>query len=72
MGLAPGDFTGDDEQDDVYEISILSVEQCKSDDGYNLSEPVVGFTCENILYRAWKECKSPFHFPTTLSCPRYL
>lgn len=56
---------GDHEQDDVYEISIFSVEQCKPDDGYNPPEPVPGFKCEDILYRAWKDSKSPFHFSNT-------
>ncbi len=59
---------GDHEQDDVYEISIFSVEQCKPDDGYNPPEPVPRFKCEDILYRAWKDCKSPFHFSNTQPC----
>ena len=68
LGLLIEDYMGDNEQDDVYEISIFSVDQCKPDDGYNPPEPVPGFKCEDILYWAWKDCKSPFHFSNTQPC----
>lgn len=68
LGVEIEDYTGNNKEDDVYEISIFSVEQCKPDDGYNLPEPVPGFKCKDILYRAWKDCKSPFHFSNTEPC----
>ena len=43
-------------QDDVYDITIKSVDKCNPAHGNNLAEPVPGSTCEDILKNAWKNC----------------
>ena len=60
-GLATVDIAfdyPDDEgnQDDVYDITIKSVDECSPAHGNNLAEPVPGSTCEDILNNAWKNC----------------
>lgn len=60
-----GDYKGGDKPawDDVYDITILSVDRCKPTDGFNLPEPVVGHSCSDVLYHAWKDCEcSPLIF----------
>lgn len=50
------DYTGTDSQDDVYDFTITSVDKCSPNGGFNLSEPVAGHKCSDILYHAWKDC----------------
>ncbi len=52
------DYTGNHNDDDVYDIKITSVDKCAANGGYNLAEPVPKFKCYDILYNAWKNCES--------------
>lgn len=54
-----GDYEGGNKKarDDVYDITILSVDRCQPTDGFNLPEPVVGHRCNDVLYHAWKDCE---------------
>lgn len=54
-----GDYKGGNKEarDDVYDITILSVDRCQPTDGFNLPEPVVGHRCSDVLYHAWKDCE---------------
>ncbi|KAI4208869.1 MAG: hypothetical protein LQ351_008134 [Letrouitia transgressa] len=45
-------------QDDVYDITIKSVDKCTPAHGNNLAAPVPGSTCEDILNNAWKNCNN--------------
>lgn len=51
-----------DRKDDIYDFKLNSVAHCPAKDGYNLKEPVKGFKCEDILFSAWRNCKSFFSF----------
>lgn len=52
------DWTRDDSQDDVYTVSVKSVQDCPvPDGGFNLAEPVSGNKCGDIVYNAFKNCK---------------
>jgi len=52
------DWTRDDRQDDVYTVSVKSVQDCPVPDrGFNLAAPVSGNKCGDIVYNAWKNCK---------------
>lgn len=47
--------------DDVYDITIKSVENCKPEgEGFNLAEPVPGHSCQEILFNAWLNCEHHF------------
>ena len=50
-------FSHNDREDDVYDMFIKSIADCKPDGGYNLPEPVKGHSCKDILYSAWSECE---------------
>ncbi|KAL8904480.1 MAG: hypothetical protein Q9207_003244 [Kuettlingeria erythrocarpa] len=43
-------------QDDVYDISITSVDNCTPNGGFDLATPVPNHQCADILYSAWKDC----------------
>lgn len=45
-------------QDDVYDISVTSVDNCTPSGGFNIPTPVADNQCADILYNAWKNCKS--------------
>ncbi|KAL8703830.1 MAG: hypothetical protein Q9225_008106 [Loekoesia sp. 1 TL-2023] len=50
-----------DSNDDVYDLSIKSVEHCDpGDGGYNLAEPVKGHSCEEVMYNSWSQCEFSF------------
>lgn len=44
-------------QDDVYDIAVISVPNCTPNGGYNLAKPVANNQCADILHSAWKQCK---------------
>ncbi|KAL9104472.1 MAG: hypothetical protein Q9163_000565 [Psora crenata] len=50
-------YTGADNEDDVYDISVKSVDGCIPDGGYNLGTPVADNQCPDILHSAWKQCE---------------
>lgn len=50
-------YTGTANEDDVYEISVKSVDGCTPVGGYNLGTPVAGNKCPDILHSAWKQCE---------------
>ena len=50
-------------QDDVYDFSITSVDNCTPLHGFNLASPVSNSNCADILHDAWKKCESPFLLP---------
>ena len=52
------DYTGNSNEDDVYDIKITSVDKCTANGGYNLAEPVANHKCYDILYTAWRICES--------------
>lgn len=54
-------------QDDVYDFSLTSVDNCTPANGFNLASPVANSNCADILHDAWKKCKSPSIFPHSLS-----
>lgn len=73
LGRAPG-LTVDIEyesnmgtQDNVYDISVTSVDNCTpTEGGFNLPTPVADNKCADILHSAWKNCKfftPPFFSP---------
>lgn len=51
-------YTGTQNEDDVYNISVKSVPNCTPDGGFDLGTPVTGNKCSDILHSAWKKCKS--------------
>ncbi|MCJ1255346.1 hypothetical protein MMC24_003162 [Lignoscripta atroalba] len=51
-------YTGTENRDDVYDISIQSVKGCKSHGGFNLDTPVANNQCSDILHSAWKQCNN--------------
>jgi len=66
-------YTGDTAEDDVYDISIVSVDKCTPEAttgtfsvGYNLAQPVrdATITCNTLTYDAWKSCKCCPSSPT--------
>lgn len=54
-------------QDDVYDFSLTSVDNCTPANGFNLASPVANSNCADILHDAWKNCKSPSISPQSLS-----
>jgi len=59
-------YEGDTPADDVYDISIVSIDGCVPEGatgtfnvGYNLAQPVrdATVTCNTLTYAAWKNCK---------------
>lgn len=54
-GVSMDPFDNNDQCDDQFIASILSVDGCKND-GYNLGEPLTGFKCEELMYDCWKKC----------------
>lgn len=56
-------YTGSDNKDDVYDISVKSVDGCTPEGGFNLDTPVSGNSCSDILHSAWKQCMQPFVLP---------
>ncbi|KAL8947966.1 MAG: hypothetical protein Q9222_005804 [Ikaeria aurantiellina] len=46
-----------DSSDDVYQMSIKSVDHCDPGNGYNLHYPLDSTTCYLVLYDAWTKCK---------------
>lgn len=52
------DYTGNSNEDDVYDIKVTSVDKCTPNAGYNLAEPVPNNKCYDILYTAWRSCES--------------
>jgi len=51
-------------QDDVYDIKLISVGHCTPLNGFNLKSPVANNNCADILHNAWKNCES---FPEVFS-----
>lgn len=50
-------YTGSHNEDDVYDISVKSVDGCTPPNGaFNLDTPVSGNSCPDILHSAWKQC----------------
>jgi hypothetical protein len=47
-------------QDDVYDFTLQSVDNCTPEQGNNLASPVANSNCADILYNAWKNCESTF------------
>ena len=45
-------------QDDVYDFSLTSVDDCTPANGFNLALPVANSNCADILHDAWQKCKS--------------
>lgn len=43
-------------QDDVYDFSLTSVDNCTPVNGFNLASPVANSKCADILHDAWKNC----------------
>lgn len=54
-------------QDDVYDFTLTSVDNCTPAHGFNLASPVANTKCADILYDAWKKCESPSGFPLIAS-----
>lgn len=50
-------------QDDVYDITLQSVDNCTPEHGFNLASPVANSNCADILYNAWKSCESTSSVP---------
>ncbi|KAJ9668147.1 hypothetical protein H2201_001576 [Coniosporium apollinis] len=43
--------------DDVYFFTLTTVDDCRTPrNGYNLAKPLGDHTCNDILYRSWKDC----------------
>ncbi|KAJ9637176.1 hypothetical protein H2199_007462 [Coniosporium tulheliwenetii] len=43
--------------DDVYFFTLTTVDDCRTPrNGYNLAKPLGDRTCNDILYRSWKDC----------------
>lgn len=63
-------YTGSDNEDGVYNISVKSIDGCTPNGGYNLDKPVSGNSCPDILHSAWKQCMklSISSSPVPLSC----
>ena len=59
-------YTGTENRDDVYDISIQSVKGCKSHGGFNLDTPVANNQCSDILHSAWKQCRFSCLLPAFL------
>lgn len=51
-------YTGSKNEDDVYDISVKSVDGCTPNAGYNLETPVANNQCPDILHSAWSQCIS--------------
>lgn len=53
-------------QDDVYDITVTSVDNCTPNGGFNLGTPVANNQCADILHTAWKNCEPlfPHFFPS--------
>jgi hypothetical protein len=47
-------------QDDVYDITVTSVDNCTPSGGFNLGTPVANNQCADILHNAWKNCELLF------------
>lgn len=56
------DYTGSDNKDDVYDISVKSVDACTPGGGYHLNMPVSDHSCDDILKSAWNQCMGSFFF----------
>lgn len=54
-------------QDDVYDFSLKSVDNCTPAQGFNLASPVAHSNCVDILHDAWKKCESRSMFSHLLS-----
>lgn len=50
-------YTGTDNEDDVYDIRVKSVDGCSPAGGYNLGTPVADHQCPDLLHSAWKQCE---------------
>ena len=53
-------YTGDQVEDDVYDIKVTSVPNCTPTGGFNLATPVANNQCADILHSAWKQCEPSF------------
>ncbi|KAI4231791.1 MAG: hypothetical protein LQ349_005388 [Xanthoria aureola] len=45
-------------QDDVYDMAVTSVDNCKPEGGFNLGTPVPDHKCADVMFSAWKNCKT--------------
>lgn len=50
-------YTGTENEDDVYDISVKSVDGCTPVGGYDLGTPVADNQCPDILHNAWLQCE---------------
>ncbi len=50
-------FTGTQNMDDVYDISVTSVPNWTPKGGFNLGTPVASNQCSDILHNAWGKCE---------------
>ncbi len=55
------------DQDDVYDLSITSVPDCKPLHGNNLSSPLAGTQCKDLLFDSWKKCELFSSFVSLIS-----
>ena len=58
--------TGTDNADDVYDISVISVDRCTANGGFNLATPVANNQCVDILHSAWQQCQYLDSIPVAL------
>lgn len=57
-------LSGNDMVDDVYQITLKSIEGCSSEGGFNLNEPLPGRFCKDIVFDAWEKCECNLLFPS--------
>lgn len=69
VGNIAGLYTGSKSKDDVYDISVKSVDGCTPNGGYDLSTPVLGNSCPEILHSAWKQCMGLSFLPLLIPYP---
>lgn len=63
------DWSNKRDIDDVYFFTLTTVDDCETPrNGYNLAKPLGDHTCNDILYRSWKDCEFlSFHHSQSLT-----
>ena len=59
-------YTGTGNEDDVYDISVISVDRCTPNGGFSLATPVANNQCADILHSAWQQCQDLDYVPVAL------
>ena len=50
-------YQGSKNIDDVYSVTVDSVDGCKSEGGFNVVKPIPKYECADLLHVAWKNCE---------------